>query len=114
MSSVFSDSLLLPAIVVAVLGWLTPKFWARLLPEGVRPLVLNALLSVLTLFFLTASFFAALYAWQGAPLDQFADAGLASNLGFFGRLGLMSAIIWAPIMILSLAGLPRRWTKAVW
>lgn len=114
MTELFSDGLLGPALVLAVIAWLVPKLWARVLPEGVWPLMLIGLLSTLTMFVLTGAFFAALYVWQGAPWSEIAELGLSANLLFFGRLGLSSALLWAPIMVLSLAGLPRHWTKAVW
>jgi len=113
-SSVFSDGLLLPAVVLAVLAWLIPKLWSRVLPEGVKPLMLNALLSTVSMFVATSLFFVVLYTWQDAPMAEILAEGFGANAVFFGQLGLSSALIWAPIMVLSLASLPRRWTKAVW
>ena len=54
------------------------------------------------------------YLWQGMQVAQLAEQGLAANLVFFGRLALLSGLIWAPIMILSVAGLPRKWVHATW
>lgn len=110
----FSDSLFLPALTLAVLGFLVPRVLARLLPEGVKPLLLNAFLSTILLFLLSAVFFLCLYVWQGASMERLAEPGLAANVVFFGQLALVSGIIWAPIMLLSVAGLPRKWVKETW
>ena len=114
MGGFVSDGLVVPVMVLAVLAYGVPRLLARWLPEGVTPLMVNALLSTVLLFALSAVFFALLYFWQGLPVDQLSGVGLAASVVFFGRLGLMSAIIWAPIMILSVAGLPRKWVKETW
>jgi hypothetical protein len=114
MLNLFSDSLFLPALMLAVLGFLVPRLLARVLPEGVKPLLINTLLSTVLLFALSTVFFACLYIWQGFPMAQLMESGLAANLQFFGRLGLIAALIWAPIMLLSVAGLPRKWVKETW
>lgn len=114
MGAFASEGLVVPVVILAVLAYGMPRLLARWLPEGVTPLMVNALLSTVLLFALSAVFFALLYYWQGLPVGQLSDAGLAAGVGFFGRLGLMAAIIWAPIMILSVAGLPRKWVKETW
>ncbi len=114
MLDLFSDSLFFPALVLAVLGFLVPRLWARVLPEGVKPLLINVFLSTVLLFVLSTVFFVCLYVWQGVPAAQLMESGLSANVQFFGRLGLIAAIIWAPIMLLSVAGLPRKWVKETW
>ncbi|PJI92969.1 hypothetical protein BC777_1836 [Yoonia maricola] len=114
MSALFSDALFLPALMLAILGFAVPRFLARVLPEGVGPLMLNAFLSTVLLFALSASFFFGLYLWQGLSVAEIVAPGAASSIAFFGRLGLIAAIIWAPIMLLSVAGLPRKWVKETW
>ena len=114
MTDLLSDSLFLPALILAVLGFLVPRILARVLPEGVKPLLLNAFLSTVLLFLISALFFLLLYVWQGVPLSELLGTGIAANIAFFGRLGLVAAIIWAPIMLLSVAGLPRKWVKETW
>lgn len=114
MSDAFSDGLLLPAMALALLAWLVPKLVSIVLPEGVKPLMLNAFLSALFLYALSGGFFLLLYLWQGIPFARLMEPGWIANIVFFGRLGLSAAIIWAPIMVLSVAGLPRTWKKEVW
>lgn len=112
--TVFSDAMLVPALIVALSAWVIPKLLSMILPEGVRALMVNALLSTLVLFAISSAFFVVLYIVQGAGAAELAQFGWAENIVFFGRLGLISGIIWAPIMVLSVANLPRHWTKAIW
>lgn len=114
MTGGFSSGLLLPALALGALGWLVPRLLARVWPEGVGPLLLLALVATLVLLALAAGFFVLLYAWQGAPVAALFEPGLAAGLGHFLRLGLLSALVWAPLMILSVAGLPKHWTEETW
>jgi hypothetical protein len=112
--SLLADGLFLPALLLAFLAWLVPKLLSMLLPEGVRPLMINAFLSTLILFGLSTVFFSLLYIWKGVGWDELASFGTFANIVFFGKLGLISGMIWAPIMVLSVASLPRNWVKAIW
>lgn len=114
MGGLISDSLFLPALFLAILAFAVPRLLARILPEGVWPLLINAFMSSLLLFMLSAGFFFCLYLWQGVSVAELMEPGLAKNVVFFGSLGLSAAIIWLPILILSVAGLPRKWVKETW
>ena len=106
-----SSGLILPALALGVLGWLVPRLLARVWPEGAGPLLLLALVSTLVLIALATVFFLLLYVGQGAPLAALVDMG---SLPHFLRLGLVSALVWAPIMILSVASLPQHWKEKTW
>lgn len=112
--TVIFDGLFVPALALAILGFVVPRLLARCLPEGVRSLLLNAFMSTILLFLISAGFFFCLYLLQGASPAEIIAPGLASTLLFFGQLGLSAAIIWAPIMLLSVAGLPRKWVTETW
>ena len=114
MSGLFTDGLVIPAAVLALLGWLVPRMLSLVFPEGVKPLFILAFAATLIMFVLGMGFFLALYLWQGAPLGVLFEAGITAGLLHFGRLGLISALLWAPIMILSVAGLPKHWIKETW
>lgn len=114
LTNLLSDSLFIPALVLALMAWFVPKLLARVMPEGVKALLGIAFLSTVFLFVLSAGFFVALYVWQGMTWAQFAEYGLAANVLFFGKLSLIAAMIWAPIMVLSVANLPRSWVREVW
>jgi len=114
MDALLKEGLILPAVALGFAGFFVPRLLARVLPEGVVPLLMNAFLSTVLLFVISAMVFVGLYAWQGIPLAEVAAQGVAANVVFFGRLGLASAIIWAPLMLLSVAGLPRKWVQETW
>ena len=114
MSGFFTDGLIIPAAILALLGWLVPRGLSLFFPEGVKPLILLAFTATLIMFFLGMMYFFALYLWQGAPLAVLFEAGFAAGVIHFGGLGLTSALLWAPIMILSVAGLPKHWVKETW
>lgn len=114
MAEVLSDGLILPALVLATVAFFVPRLLALALPEGVAPLLANAFLSTVFLIVLSGVFFWCLYIWQGLQVAQLTNQGVAVNVVYFGQLGLISAIIWAPIMILSVAGLPRKWVHRTW
>jgi len=112
--SLFSDSLFIPALVLALMAWFVPKLLARVMPEGIKALIGIAFLSTVILFILSAAYFVALYVWQGMTWDQFAHFGVVENVYFYGKLGLIAGLIWGPIMVLSVANLPRSWVTKVW
>ena len=114
MDALLSEGLVLPALILGVVGYLVPRLLARILPEGVVPLLVNGLLSTVLCWVLASGFFYLLYFWQGAPLAKFSLPDLGAAALFFGRLGLASALIWAPVMLLSLSGLPRKWVHETW
>ena len=110
----FSSGLVLPVLALAVLGWVVPRLLARVWPEGVWPLLGLALVSTLVLALLATALFLLLYLGQGVPLAVLLDAGDVGGWAHFLRLGLASALVWAPLMILSVAGLPRHWKDETW
>lgn len=113
-SEAFASGLIFPAMVLAFLGWAVPRLNALWLPEGVRPLMINALLSTLMMGVLGAGYFGLLYLWQGMPFDTLFEAGLGHGALHFLRVSMMSALLWAPILLFSLSRLPRKWVKEVW
>lgn len=112
--TMFSDGLIIPAAFLALLGWLVPRGLFLIFPEGVKPLLWLTFTAAVLMYLLGVGFFLILYLWQGAPLDALFEQGYVAGLAHFGRLGLISALLWAPIMILSVAGLPKLWTKETW
>ena len=114
MADLFTQGFFLPAALLALLAWVVPKLLSMALPEGVKSLFLNAFLSSVLLILVSAMFFVFLYVYQGAPLEKIAEIGWVQNINFFGRLAMIAGLIWAPIMILSVANLPRHWVKETW
>lgn len=112
--TLFSDGLVIPALFLALIGWLVPKLLSLIWPEGVRPLFALAFCATLIMLVLGTGFFVVLYVWQGVPLVTLFEAGLLAGTAHFARLGLVSALLWGPIMVLSVAGLPKHWVRETW
>lgn len=109
-----TGGILLPALVLAALGWVVPRALARVFPEGVRPLLWLALTATGVVMALGVGFFVLLYAWNGIPLRVVLEDGFGPALAHFGRLAAISALLWGPIMVLSIAGLPKNWVEETW
>ncbi|MGR3463454.1 hypothetical protein [Limimaricola sp.] len=106
--------LVLPALGLGLAGWALPRLLARLFPEGVRPLIWLALTAALMMQALSMALFLLLYVIEGAPISVLAGPGLGALVAHLARLGVGSALIWGPILVLSVAGLPRRWRHETW
>ena len=109
-----TGGLLIPALAFGLLGWLVPKLWSMVVPEGIPGLFAIAILSALTLAGVTGLYFLLSYWMAGITLARLSDQGVLFNIVYFGRLGLSAAIIWGPMMGISLMGLPRTWTRSTW
>jgi hypothetical protein len=110
----FADGLIVPAAALAFLGWLVPRILSLVFPEGVKPLILLAVVSFAVMMAISMATFVGLYVLRGAPFSELFGAGAVDGLFHFLRLGLASTLLWAPLMILSIAGLPKHWVKETW
>ncbi|WGH77742.1 hypothetical protein [Jannaschia ovalis] len=100
-------TVILPLVLLGGLGWAVPWAVSRVLPEGAGWLVANGAISAVVLLVLAGGLFALAYGparaavWAEAPW-------------YFALLAARSALVWAPVMVLSLANRPRHWTRATW
>ena len=109
-----TSGLVIPALALALMGWLVPKLLSLVWPEGVRPLIWLGVVSALAMLVLSMMGFAVLYASQGVPFMAMAGPDPLAALWHFLKLGGASALIWGPILALSVAGLPKHWTTRTW
>ncbi len=107
-------ALAIPALILALIGWLVPRGLSLWFPEGVRPLLLLAFIATLIMFALGTLLFVALYWWQGFPFAELTQFGWGNAVLHFGRLGLISGLFWGPLLVLSVAGLPKGWVEETW
>ena len=109
-----ATSLIVPAVGAAILAWFVPQILARVFPEGVRPLFALAALSALLMMLIAMAYFwAAYHAADAAFTAALADRPAALALALV-RPAALSALWWGPILVLSVAQLPSRWTEETW
>lgn len=106
--------LIVPALVLAAMGWSVPRLLFHVFPEGLKPLILLGLCSALIMLVLGIGFFTVLYLAQGIDWATLTRDGLAPFVGHFLKLGAISALLWGPVMVLGVASLPRRWKDETW
>ncbi len=110
----FGLGLIIPTAFLAAIAWLVPIWLRWRMPEGVRPLMMLSLLSTIIVLSLGALMFLGLYLLQGAELAALTSAGIGPAIWYFVRLSISAGLIWAPIMVLSIAGLPKTWVHETW
>lgn len=104
--------LLLPTLALMALAVLIPRSIERWTPETLFGLALTAFLGAIALWLCSGLLFALLYNWQDPRvLDLLGQSRGAAHLA---TLGLKAAIIWAPMLLLTVITAPRRWKTNVW
>lgn len=105
---------LLPVAALIAAAILVPRGLERAMPESLQGLILNGVISAAVLTVMAAGYFFLAYLWRSTAILDLAGIAPASTLGHFLRLGLGSAIIWAPVLVLAVSTAPKRWKEAVW
>lgn len=100
-------SVVLPLALLALAAWAVPPLLSKVVPEGVAWLVLIAVLSAVGLMLISAIGFYLLYGRAG-------EAVLDAAPWHFVLLSGRAALVWGPVMVLSLANIPKGWKNAVW
>lgn len=106
--------LFVPAAGLMLAAVLVPLALARVLPEGVTWLLVNGAVSATILLCASAGYFLWAYGQQDARVTELIGRSPSAGLWHFLRLGLLAGLIWAPVLVLSLSALPRRWKVATW
>ena len=114
MLETLTQSLIGPAILLGALGWALPRVLALWFPEGVRPLIALAFCAALVMTLVSMGVFLALYLAGGLSLSEFFGLGVLDGLLHLARVAMASALIWAPVLVLSVAGLPKNWVEETW
>lgn len=104
----------LPVLVLMIAAVLVTRAVERVVPEHLGGLVAAAVLSSVVLWGLSAAGFALLYQLQGAPLAALIGTSAEAGARHFALLGAKAALIWGPLVALTVATAPRRWKTAVW
>ncbi|CTQ49720.1 hypothetical protein [Jannaschia donghaensis] len=100
-------TVVLPLALLALTAWVVPWVLSKVLPEGVFWLLLIGVLSAVALTVVSALGFYVLYGQAG-------EAVLDAAPWHFVVLSARAALVWGPVMVLSLANIPKGWKEAVW
>ncbi|MEM7488036.1 MAG: hypothetical protein AAF390_02820 [Pseudomonadota bacterium] len=101
------QGVIVPLLVLGAVAWVLPWALGKALPKSLPGLVVNGVISAGLLMLAGMALFGWLYGptaglvWQSAP-------------GHFLILSARAALIWGPILVLSLANLPRGWPPGAW
>lgn len=102
--------LLIPAVILGLLALLVTRGVERLLPETLGGIALTALVSCGLMWLLSALLFAVWYLLQAPG----AAALIGSGARHFGLLGLKAALVWGPVVALTVSTAGRRWKTNTW
>jgi hypothetical protein len=103
-----------PLIAALVLAVVIPRGFARVIPEGLSGLVWNGVASAAVMFALSFAYFVWSYTTQNAALTDLFGANPRGSFWHFARLATLSALLWVPIIVLTVAALPRHWKVVEW
>ena len=109
-----AGALVLPVLGAVASAAFIPWAVSKALPEGVPALMLNAAISFAAMTVIAAGYFVLAYQARSPELTSalLSEPGLAARR--FGGLAALSALLWAPVLVLSLAQVPGRWREATW
>lgn len=102
---------LLPTVLLIALAALVARGVERIVPETMSGLALQFGLSSTILWLLSSAGFALIYAMRLPSAAVVASGGGSAH---FAALGAQAALIWAPIIGLTVATAPGRWRSARW
>jgi len=106
------SSLLIPTVVLMGLAVLVTRLVERVMPETMLGLALTALVASGVLWALAGGLFGWLYLSRAPELAPILGAG--SGLRHLAGLGAKAALIWLPLVLITVATAPRRWKTNVW
>ena len=107
------SSMILPAVLIAALAVILPMWLAKKLPENMAGLGLNLLASAGVLMFVSVLYFTWVYMGQGVQVMGVMYEHFGGMVRHLTRLGMLSAILWGPILLAVLAMQPSKWRPEV-
>ncbi|WP_208352575.1 hypothetical protein [Pseudaestuariivita rosea] len=109
-----AGGVVVPLIIICVLAVWVPRRIGALFPETAGGLILNGVVTAALMLTLAMGYFWAAYALQSDAIFQLiGDVPLQSFLHFL-RLGMLSAFLWGPLVVLSAANQHRHWKENTW
>lgn len=104
----------LPLIAFSVIAVLLPLLFLPFLPETLAGLVINGVMVYAITMGCAALYFFWSYTQQDTRVADLLGMEPAQSVVHFLRLGVMSSVVWAPLMVLRIATLHGRWKENTW
>ncbi|MEL7211801.1 MAG: hypothetical protein AAGK92_04005 [Pseudomonadota bacterium] len=104
----------LPLIGFSILALLLPRLVLPAMPETFGGLIANGVIVYGVILAVAAGYFYWSYTQQDTRVAELLGLEPAQSLVHFLRLGVMSSVVWAPVMVLRIAGLHRHWKENTW
>lgn len=101
--------MILPVAGIAILAALVPLSMARSFPQSWYGLFWNLLISFLILLVISVTYFAMFRPPNGIVAITSSGEYYMSSSAELIRLGLLSAMVWGPIVLVVLAMQPQKW-----
>lgn len=105
-------ALLIPALALMVLAVVVTRLVEWVVPETVPGLVLAGALACAVMWVLAGALFGWMY--LGREADLAPVLGTGSGLRHLAGLGAKAALIWLPMVLITVVTAPRRWKTNVW
>ncbi len=106
-------SMILPVAGIAVLAALLPLSMARSFPQSWNGLFWNLLISFLVLLVISITYFAMFRPPNDIVAITTNGEYYMSSSAELIRLGLLSAMVWGPIVLVVLAMQPQKWRPEI-
>ena len=107
------SSMILPVVVIAAIAVLLPLWLAGRLPQSMLGLGVNLVMSVGVLLGVSIAYFAAFRPPQVMLMITEGGEYFSYAVWDLLRVGLLSAMIWGPIVLVVLAMQPSKWRPEV-
>jgi hypothetical protein len=105
-------SLLVPSLILIALAILLTRAVERMMPETVPGLVLTALVASIMMWLLSGVLFGWLYLLREVEVAPMLGTG--RGMRHLATMGGKAALIWLPIVLITVATAPRRWKTNTW
>lgn len=104
----------LPVLGLMILAVLITRAVETVAPESIVGLVATGAVAGLLCWAMSAAGFAWLYHAQDPEILTRIGLRPADGVAHFMTLGAQAALIWAPLVAITVVTAPRRWKTAVW
>lgn len=108
------SELLFPVLELMLMAILVTRGIELVTPESLQGLALLTLISAVLCWALASAGFALLYWRENPGVLTVMGQDPSASLSHFLWLGGSAALIWAPVLLLTVSTAPRRWKTAVW